>query len=112
LVEADSNFYGTTLFGGLYQRGAVFRMTPDGVLTNLIFFNGTNGAHPWAGLMSGPDCNFYGTTAYGGIGYTGSLLTGYGTIFQMTSEGTLTSLVHFSGTNGAAPWSVLTRGNE
>jgi uncharacterized repeat protein (TIGR03803 family) len=31
---ADGNFYGTTVFGGTYGYGAVFKLTPEGTLMN------------------------------------------------------------------------------
>ena len=71
-------------------------MTTDGVLTTLVSFNGTNGAHPLAGLVLGSDGNFYGTTANGGS-------SDYGTVFKVTTNGVLTSLVSFNGTNGENP---------
>ncbi|MGA3008484.1 MAG: choice-of-anchor tandem repeat GloVer-containing protein, partial [Opitutaceae bacterium] len=74
---SDGNFYGTTPDGGDFGRGTVFQMTPGGVLTTLVSFNGTNGAYPFAGLVQGGDGNFYGTTTDGGD-------FGRGTVFQMT----------------------------
>jgi uncharacterized repeat protein (TIGR03803 family) len=55
------------------------------VLTSLVSFHNTNGAYPRAGLTKGSDGNFYGTTAGGGA-------ANEGTLFQVTSEGVLTSL--------------------
>ncbi|MGD1089827.1 MAG: choice-of-anchor tandem repeat GloVer-containing protein, partial [Verrucomicrobiota bacterium] len=97
---SDGNFYGTTAGGGTNGPGygTIFLMTTNGTLTNLLSFNNTNGAYPVAGLALGRDGNFYGTTAGGGTNGGG-----YGTIFKMTTDGALTSLVSFSGTNGAFP---------
>ena len=66
------------------------------IFTNLVSFNQTNGAFPKAVLIQGKDGNFYGTTFSGGPGAGG-------TLFQMTSLGTLTNLVSFNSTNGAGP---------
>ena len=61
LVQAtDGNFYGTTLSGGGYEGGIIFKMTPAGALTVLIDFIGNL---PYAGLVEATDGNFYGTTA-------------------------------------------------
>ncbi len=90
---SDGNFYGTTVVGGAFNLGTVFRMTPIGVLTTLVEFTGnglTNkGANPLAGVVQGSDGNFYGTTALGGA-------SGYGTVFQMSPAGVLTTLVEFT----------------
>ena len=49
-------------------------------------------------LMEGPDGNFYGTTKY--ITVLQGLVYGPGTIFKMTPEGLLTTLVQFANTSG------------
>jgi uncharacterized repeat protein (TIGR03803 family) len=102
----DGNFYGTTAAGGTYaDKGTVFRMTSSGALTSLISFNGTNGEFPSAGLTLGSDGNFYGATAGGGA--TGDI---NGTLFRMTVNGVLTTLVSFNNTNGAAPYDSPVQG--
>src|SRR5437870_7525240 len=56
----DGNFYGTTALGGTNgERGAVFQITPSGLLTVLHSFQGTDGALPWAGLAQGSDGLWY-----------------------------------------------------
>ena len=106
----DGNFYGTTSSGGSAGYGTVFQVTTNGALTSLVSFPGTNGQWPTAALTLGNDGNFYGTTEAGGsAGYE----TGYGTAFQVTTNGTLTTLVFFSNyTNGANPYAALTLGND
>jgi uncharacterized repeat protein (TIGR03803 family) len=108
LVEgADGKFYGTTFSGGASNLGTVFQITTNGVFTNLVSFVGTNGAGPFSGLLQGTDGKFYGTTeqGYGPGGDT----NGYGTIFQITTNGILTTLVSFDGLNGAYPLAGLVR---
>jgi len=105
-LGADGNFYGTTEFGGLYADGMVFKMTTNGTLTTLVNFNGTNGANPLASLTLGPGGNLYGTTRYGGT--NGS----WGTVFQVTTNGTFTTLLPFAGTNGAWPYGGVTVGPD
>ena len=92
LVEgSDTNFYGTTAGGGTFGTGTVFSITAAGTLTTLHSFgSGIDGAIPKAGLVQGIDTNFYGTTAGGG-------LNGSGTVFKITSAGTLTTLHSFAG---------------
>src|ERR1043166_7551606 len=108
LVEgADGKFYGTTFSGGASNLRTFFQITTNGVFTNLVSFVGTNGAGPFSGLLQGTDGKFYGTTeqGYGPGGDT----NGYGTIFQITTNGILTTLVSFDGLNGAYPLAGLVR---
>jgi uncharacterized repeat protein (TIGR03803 family) len=103
----DGYFYGTTWGGGSGGYGTVFRVTTNGALTTLASFYNTNGAVPQAGLTLGTDGNFYGTTT----GYYNS--GGYGSVFRVTANGALTTLVYFGGTNGANPAAAaLTLGTD
>jgi len=72
-------------------------------LTSLVSFNSANGYAPHAALTLGKDGNFYGTTYHSS--------TSDGTLFQVSTNGTLTTLVFFSGTNGMFPEEALTLGN-
>ncbi|MGA2177435.1 MAG: choice-of-anchor tandem repeat GloVer-containing protein [Verrucomicrobiota bacterium] len=103
---SDGNFYGTTEYGGASGEGTVFQVTTNGTLTTLVSFNGTNGSYPFAGLVQGSDSNFYGTTQYGGTNEN------YGTVFEMTPAGALTTLVSFNGTNGSYPAAALVQGTN
>jgi uncharacterized repeat protein (TIGR03803 family) len=100
----DGNYYGTTQGGGVFGDGTVFKITPGGTLTTLYSFCAqagcTDGSYPYAGLVQASNGNFYGTTLEGGT-------TGYGTVFKITSAGTLTTLHSFDYTDGASPASVL-----
>jgi uncharacterized repeat protein (TIGR03803 family) len=80
-------------------------------LQTLCSFNFTNGANPYAALTLGNDGNFYGTANSGGI-TNSTFPNGLGTIFKVTTNGTLTSLVSFANTNGASPYAALTLGND
>ena len=106
IQASDGNFYGTTAVGGAFDNGTVFGMTPAGVLTTLASFNGTNGGEPLGGVIQGSDGNFYGTTQ------TSGGLNGDGTVFRVTSTGALTSLVSFTGANGAYPTAALALGAD
>jgi uncharacterized repeat protein (TIGR03803 family) len=117
LVQAsDGSFYGTTLEGGTNNQGTVFKITTNGVLTSLYSFTGTDdGANPHAALVQGSDGNFYGTTTEGGItNYDAANETyGYGTVFQISTNGVLTSLYSFTGGNdGAYPEAALVQGSD
>jgi len=112
----DGNFYGTTYYGGSYGGyqgyGTVFKMTTNGKLTTLVSFAYTNGAYPSAALTLGTDGNFYGTTRYGGITNSTYYTDGMGTVFKVTTNGTLTTLVFFNYTSGALPNGALTLGSD
>jgi uncharacterized repeat protein (TIGR03803 family) len=113
VLGTDGNFYGTTEFGGdltckaPYGCGSVFKITPGGRLTTLHSFDGTDGSVPFAGLVQGTDGNFYGTTEEGGA--YDNCKFGCGTVFKITSGGTLTTLHSFSGspTEGSSPTGLV-----
>ncbi|MGA3283469.1 MAG: choice-of-anchor tandem repeat GloVer-containing protein [Verrucomicrobiota bacterium] len=110
---SDGNFYGTAEYGGAYSYGTIFRMTANGALTTLVSFNGTNGSIPQAVLVQGSDGNFYGTTSYGGADFNGSVQSGNGTVFRITPNGLLTTLVLFDMTNtGADPCGGLVQAGD
>jgi len=106
-VGNDGYLYGTTSGGGSNNYGTVFKMSTSGNLTTLASFAKTNGAYPQANLVLGGDENFYGTT------YNGGNLINFGvndgTIFSITTNGVLTSLISFSGTNGLNPGSIISQ---
>jgi uncharacterized repeat protein (TIGR03803 family) len=108
----DGNFYGTTSGGGSSNCGTVFKVTTNGTLTTLVSFSGTNGWGPRAALTLGNDGNFYGTTGEGGKTHS-EYSSGMGTVFKVTTNGTLTTLVFFNFYyNGVNPEAALTLGND
>ena len=110
-LGSDGNFYGTTSQGGANSLGTVFKVTTNGTLTSLVSFGGTNGCTPaYGALIQAGDGNFYGTTLYGGSNYSGGVFTGNGTVFRVDTNGNLTTLIYFNGTNGAIPSLGLTIG--
>jgi uncharacterized repeat protein (TIGR03803 family) len=99
LVQAtDGNFYGTTARGGTSGDGTVFKMLPSGALTVLHGFSGADGANPRGGLVQGNDGNLYGVTLM-----YGSPSPYDGTVFRISTTGTLTSLFNGTGTNRFSP---------
>jgi uncharacterized repeat protein (TIGR03803 family) len=104
-LAANGNFYGTTPFGGAHDgNGTVFEITPAGKLTTLYSFCSqtgcTDGPGPYAGLIQATDGNLYGATSSGGT-------EGYGSLFDVTLSGALTTLHSFDNTDGAAPYGTL-----
>jgi len=91
IVGADGYLYGTTVYGGRYNGGTLFRMTTGGVETILYHFGSqaNDGLYPVAALVQGSDGTLYGTTDYGGV-------SGDGTVFKMTLQGQETILHSFS----------------
>lgn len=124
LVQAtNGDLYGTTWAGnhdGNDYAGTVFQITPSGTLTTLYTFcsetNCADGSLPYAGLVQGTDGNFYGTTQAGGRDVPCDGLTGCGTIFKISSSGTLTTLYTFCQTSpctdGTDPYAALVQGSD
>jgi len=104
----DGNLYGTTALGGLHgDFGTVFKLTPNGsgwTFTSIYSFTGIagiDGSFPVAALVQGMDGNFYGTTELGGD-------DGKGTLFKISSAGSLNNLYNFTGSaDGAQPLGAL-----
>ena len=102
----DGSFYGTAYYGGTANAGTIFRITPGGAFSALYSFSGqSDGAYPFAGLVQGAGGNFYGTTYKGGA-------SGNGTVFKITANGILTTLVAFNSANGAYPYGGLVQGDD
>jgi uncharacterized repeat protein (TIGR03803 family) len=102
----DGNLYGTAPSGGTLGFGGVFKITPTGAYSVIYNFDGTaHGKTPRSGLTLGTDGSFYGTTWQGGV-------SNYGTIFKITSTGTLTVLHNFSYSDGGNPYSLPIQGSD
>ena len=103
-VGPDGGLYGTTTGGGNTALnaglgfGAVFDISTNGSMITLAAFDGTNGVSPQGTLALGSDDNFYGTTLHGGAIFP----TGYGTVFRVTINGGLDSLLSFDGVSSGA----------
>jgi uncharacterized repeat protein (TIGR03803 family) len=107
----DGSFYGTTFNGGTNGYGTVFRFATNGALATLVSFGNTNGAYPQAAVLQGSDGSLYGTT-YAGGAYTNLSGLGYGTVFKLGTNGGLTTLISFDGTNGSSPEAGLIQGAD
>ena len=115
---ADGNFYRNSqppVQEGITALALSFEVSTNGTLRTLTSFANTNGAYPYAGLTLGPDGAYYGTTRSGGLGASisqGFSPSGYGTVFRVTTNGVLTTMVAFAQTNGAYSWAGLTLGQD
>lgn len=102
VFDSTGRLYGATLEGGLNSppgNGTVFRLTPPtsgGVWTESIlhaFTGGSDGDAPEFGPIFGASGNLLGTT-----------WAGFGTVFELTPSGTLTTLHTFDYyTDGGSP---------
>jgi len=110
VIDKQGNLYGTTSEGGgssVCQNGCgtVFKIAADGTETVLHAFlpgSGDEGSFPVAGLLMDTQGNLFGTTL-GGIHSCG-----YGTIFKITSDGTLSTLHCFKDRHeGGGPLGTL-----
>jgi uncharacterized repeat protein (TIGR03803 family) len=119
MLGTNGNFYGTSVNLGAEGWGAIYQMTPSGAITPVYSFtNGSSydGSNPYAGLAQGTNGLFYGMAQAGGS-------NGCGTIFEVESNGTFTSLYSFArlratitglltNKDGSAPVSALVLGTN
>ncbi len=86
-MDAAGNLYGTSQNGGA-GNGTVFKLGHAGsgwTLTPLYTFGGdSDGAHPVARVVFGPNHTLYGTTKNGGT--TGDCTGGCGTVFNLQPQ--------------------------
>jgi uncharacterized repeat protein (TIGR03803 family) len=96
----------------VWAMGAV--ALPAQTFTTLLKFEGTDGSSSYAALVQGTDGKLYGTTLQGGItgGICGNL--GCGTVFKITTSGTLQSLHGFDDyhPDGYFPIAGLVQGTD
>jgi uncharacterized repeat protein (TIGR03803 family) len=112
----SQTIWGTTPMGGASAAaggsgyGTVFAINQLSGFSLVHSFSLFDGVYPFAGLTN-LNGTFYGTTSQGG--FVGErccpprLQLGRGTIYSLTSSGTLTTLHTFTGPDGAQPFSGL-----
>jgi uncharacterized repeat protein (TIGR03803 family) len=90
--------------------------SPAQTFSTLHRFQGypTEGSFSWAALVQGTDGNFYGTTTSGGTNCSTNM--GCGTVFKITSSGTLDTLYSFcpepNCPDGVLPTAALVQGSD
>jgi uncharacterized repeat protein (TIGR03803 family) len=97
----DRKLYGTWNGGGTSLMGIVFRLEPNGSMTTLHNFSGSDGMQPNGDLTLASDGNIYGTTLNGGS--CAPDLAGCGTIFRISPTGVVSTVYSFDGTTGMHP---------
>src|SRR5882724_3811102 len=104
VIVSGNMVYGTTATAGNSGKGTIFAVNTNGTGFRILhsFTGGSDGAHPWAGLIVSSN-TLYGTAYSGGS-------SGRGTVFALNTDGTgFTNLHNFTanpfGTNsdGAYP---------
>jgi uncharacterized repeat protein (TIGR03803 family) len=115
--DGKGNFFGTTLFGGAYGWGEVFKLTPSNgkwITTTLYSFTGgSDGGNP-NGVILDREGNLYGSNQVGGAAaYHGT--GGCGTVFRLSpnQSGTWkdTTLFRFPQTNSPILTGCIPFGN-
>jgi uncharacterized repeat protein (TIGR03803 family) len=110
----DGTLYGTTNGGGVYGYGMAFSVTSDGTLATLHSFAGTDGQQLTVGLTLGDGGTLFGTTPQGSYCIKSSCTGFGGSVFRLSSAGTLATLHYFAGNgsvNGSTP-GELTNGGD
>jgi uncharacterized repeat protein (TIGR03803 family) len=110
----DGNLYSSASSCANNFPGAVFEISPNGVMNVLFdfYYSSLHGPAPYgagskSGLTIGTDGNFYGTTTQGGA------VDDFGVIFRITSSGSVTTLYSFTnGTDGATPYGPPIQGAD
>jgi uncharacterized repeat protein (TIGR03803 family) len=88
IFDGSGNLYGTTNFGGAYDYGTVFELSPtvEGEWTEKVLHsfnnNGEDGYYPLANVIFDAAGNLYGTTEAGG-----AAISNNGTVYELLPTG-------------------------
>ncbi|RDC64559.1 hypothetical protein AHMF7616_03173 [Adhaeribacter pallidiroseus] len=105
-VQAQDVLVGLTSIGGSQNEGTAFTIKSDGSGFTVRHRFAISGQIPYGDLIKNNDGYFYGMTSRGGA-------YGYGTIFKMTANGTVTILHSFNNTvSGANPQGSLKKASD
>jgi len=91
VVDAAGNIYGSSFYGGKFNSGSIFKVTPSGALSVLYSFGSTpnDGGLPQGALIRDAAGNLYGEAYEGGA-------KGFGIIFKVSPTGKETILYSFT----------------
>jgi uncharacterized repeat protein (TIGR03803 family) len=112
--DTTGNLYGTTVTGGRYGYGTVFRLSPNsnGGWTETVIhsFHSVDGVFPFASVIFDGEGNLYGTTDAGGA-------YGFGNVFELSPNANggwvVSTLYSFTGGNdGRAPEGAIVFGQD
>lgn len=101
LMASNGFLYGMTEWGGLFDRGVVFRMNTVGTVYQVLkHFDNTTGASPKGGLIETSQGNLVGMTPSGG--------GGFGVVFSIKLDGSNFNVIHtFNSIAGGSPSGTL-----
>ncbi|HEY3777676.1 MAG TPA: choice-of-anchor tandem repeat GloVer-containing protein [Rhizomicrobium sp.] len=108
IADGAGNYYGVAGGGGPNDAGTVYKLTPDGTESIVYAFKGgSDGRGPIGDLAMDKSGDLYGTANQGGD-FACDVVSGCGTVFEITPGGVLTVLHAFHGGNdGEGPPSGL-----
>ena len=103
-VGKNGDLYGTAIYGGVHNKGTIFKVLNSKVQVRYDF-NSHTGPGPYS-LVEGPEGNFYGTTSFGGR-------NGYGSVFRAIRNNTDITTIHdFTYDDGSLPYGRLILGRD
>jgi uncharacterized repeat protein (TIGR03803 family) len=105
LFDSAGNMYGATVYGGAYNRGAAYELSPgDGGWTESVIYSFDSVGLPAGDVAIDPANNLYGAA------YDNNFECCYGAVFQLQpsqSGWSLNHLYQFNGNDGYAPIGVF-----
>lgn len=110
LLGSDQALYGTTIDGGSFGRGSIFKVGRDGTgyaVLHSFAVSDLEGTQPFGSLVESADGRLYGTTYLGGAGRAG-------TLYRLHKDGTGFEVVHSltGATDGQHTYAGLARGTD
>jgi uncharacterized repeat protein (TIGR03803 family) len=106
--DAQGNLYGTTLDGGAYNQGLIYKIDPAGNYSVVYnFVGGAQGANPSGSFVRDKAGNFFGPADSGAVAGSCNPPGGCGVIYKLDVSNNLTILHTFTGADGYIPLSVV-----